>query len=281
MRASHDQQPEMRRLFITQFFGLVAAVFIGVTLGLIGGGGSILTVPSLVYLAGVEPLPATAYSLFVVGITALVGAVAYMWQGMVSYRTAVVFGVPSLVAVYLTRRFIVHAIPSDLGVVAGIDVSRDLALMLLFAVLMIAASVSMIRRGRPETATERQRFNYPIIFAEGIAVGVLTGLVGAGGGFLIIPALVLLARLPMKLAVGTSLLIIAAKSLIGFTGDLATMPIDWSFLALFSAFAVAGILLGTWLTSYIPGARLKPAFGWFTLAMGVFIIGRELTFHSL
>ncbi|MBR9974870.1 MAG: sulfite exporter TauE/SafE family protein [Bacteroidetes bacterium] len=266
---------------MTEFFGFIAAIVIGVTLGLIGGGGSILTVPSLVYLSGVQSVPATAYSLFVVGLTALVGSVAYMRQGLVSYRTAVVFGIPSLLAVFATRRFLVPAIPVELGSVAGIAVSRDLAVMLFFAALMVAASVSMIRRGRQEGADEELRFHYPMIVVEGIVVGVLTGLVGAGGGFLIIPALVLLARLPMKLAVGTSLLIIAAKSLVGFTGDLAQMDVNWNFLALFSAFAVGGILLGTWLTRFVPGHRLKPAFGWFTLAMGVYIIGRELTFHSM
>jgi uncharacterized membrane protein YfcA len=192
-----------------------------------------------------------------------------------------VFGIPSLASVYLTRRLLVPAIPAELGSVAGVPVSRDLAIMLLFAVLMIAASVSMIRRGRPEQEGDGIRYNYPVIFLEGLVVGVLTGLVGAGGGFLIIPALVLLARLPMKLAVGTSLLIIAAKSLVGFTGDLAQMEVNWSFLALFSSFAVAGIIFGTWLTRFVPGARLKPAFGWFTLVMGVYIIGRELTFHSM
>jgi uncharacterized membrane protein YfcA len=266
---------------MTEFIGFIAAIVIGVTLGLIGGGGSILTVPSLVYLADVQPVPATAYSLFVVGLTALVGAGAYMRQGLVSYRTAVVFGVPSLLAVFATRRFLVPAIPVDLGSVAGIAVSRDLAVMLLFAVLMVAASVSMIRRGREKNTEEGIHFHYPMIVLEGTVVGILTGLVGAGGGFLIIPALVLLARLPMKLAVGTSLLIIAAKSLVGFTGDLAQMDMNWNFLLLFSAFAVGGILLGTWLTRFVPGHRLKPAFGWFTLAMGVYIIGRELTFHSM
>lgn len=266
---------------MTELIGFIAAIVIGVTLGLIGGGGSILTVPSLVYLAGVQPVPATAYSLFVVGLTALVGAAVYMRRRLVSYRTAVVFGIPSLLAVYVTRRVLVPAIPVDLGSIAGIVISRDLAVMLLFAMLMVAASVSMIRRGQPEGAVEEIRYNYPMIFLEGTVVGVLTGLVGAGGGFLIIPALVLLARLPMKLAVGTSLLIIAAKSLVGFTGDLTQMAVNWNFLMLFSAFAIGGILLGTWLTRFVPGHRLKPAFGWFTLVMGVYIIGRELTFHSM
>lgn len=266
---------------MTTFFGFLAAVFIGVTLGLIGGGGSILTVPALVYLVGVAPVPATAYSLFIVGLTALVGAVVYMRKGLVSYRTALVFGIPSFIAVFFTRSFIVPAIPPELFSLGGWTVTRDIGIMLLFAVLMIAASVSMIRKSRREESGQEIQYNYPMIFIEGLVVGVLTGLVGAGGGFLIIPALVVLARLPMKLAVGTSLLIIAVKSLVGFTGDMITMPIDWSFLALFSVFAVTGIILGSWLTRYVSGARLKPAFGWFTLAMGVYIIGREIAINTL
>lgn len=266
---------------MTMLFGFLAAVVIGVTLGLIGGGGSILTVPALVYLVGVAPVPATAYSLFIVGLTALVGAVAYMRSGLVNYRTAVVFGVPSFISVFFTRSFIVPAIPEELFSIGSWTITRDIGIMLLFALLMIAASVSMIRKGRPETEGEEIRYNYPMIFLEGLVVGVLTGMVGAGGGFLIIPALVVLARLPMKLAVGTSLLIIAVKSLVGFTGDMLTMQIDWGFLALFSVFAVVGILLGSRLTRYISGARLKPAFGWFTLAMGVYIIGREIAVHTM
>lgn len=265
---------------MTELFGFLAAVVIGMTLGLIGGGGSILTVPALVYLVGVAPVPATAYSLFIVGLTALVGAVAYMRKGLVSYRTAVVFGVPAFLAVFATRTFIVPALPVDLFSLGTITVSRDLAIMLLFAALMLAASVTMIRRSARESEEGAVTYNYPMIFLEGVVVGVLTGLVGAGGGFLIIPALVVLARLPMKLAVGTSLLIIAAKSLIGFTGDMMTMSVDWHFLGVFSLFAIGGIIAGSWLTRYVPGARLKPAFGWFTLAMGVYIIGRELAYNS-
>ncbi|MDT8323653.1 MAG: sulfite exporter TauE/SafE family protein [Bacteroidota bacterium] len=263
-----------------ELFGFLSAVVIGMTLGLIGGGGSILTVPALVYLVGVAPVPATAYSLFIVGLTALVGAVAYMRKGLVSYRTALVFGIPAFLAVFATRSFIIPLLPVELFNIGTVSVSRDLGIMLLFAVLMLAASITMIRRGAPEAAEGEISYNYPMIVLEGIVVGVLTGLVGAGGGFLIIPALVLLARLPMKLAVGTSLLIIAAKSLIGFTGDMMTTSIDWRFLGVFSVFAIGGILAGSWLARFVPGSRLKPVFGWFTLAMGVYIIGRELAYNS-
>jgi uncharacterized membrane protein YfcA len=263
-----------------EILGYVAAVLIGISLGTIGGGGSILTVPVLVYLFGVAPLPATAYSLFIVGITALAGSFAYMRAREVDYRAALHFGVPSLVAVFLTRSMLVPALPDTLFFLAGFAVTRDLFIMLLFALLMLAASVSMIRKSSAEQSAGDIAYNYPVILLEGLLVGVLTGLVGAGGGFLIIPALVLFARLPMKLAVGTSLLIIAAKSLIGFTGDLGRMPVDWSFLLLFTALAVAGILFGNRIARHISAERLKPAFGWFTLVMGAGILARELFFNA-
>lgn len=262
-----------------EILGYVGAIVIGLTLGLIGGGGSILTVPVLVYLSGVTTVTATAYSLFIVGFSSLVGSVTYMRKGLVSFKTALIFGVPSIIAVYITRRYIVPAIPDEVFTLGSLLVTKDILLMLIFAVLMIFASYSMIK-GRKETEQEEveQKFNYPMIILEGAVVGLLTGLVGAGGGFLIIPALVILSKLPMKMAIGTSLLIISIKSLIGFTGDLATREVDWAFLAIFSALAVAGIFLGSYLSNFIPGKKLKPAFGWFVLIMGVYILTKELFF---
>lgn len=266
-------------------FSLLSAyllsLFIGISLGLIGGGGSILTVPILVYAASVEPVLATAYSLFVVGISALVGSVEYMRKQLVSYRAAIVFGIPSLVAVYLTRALLVPAIPETLFSIGGRVITKDLGIMVFFSMIMLAAAISMIRNGTriADTPTFPARFNYFLIVLEGVVVGVVTGLVGAGGGFLIIPTLVLLARLPMKLAVGTSLLIIAAKSLIGFTGDLTTgQQMDWPFLLLFTVFAVAGIFAGSVISNYLGGKRLQQGFGWFVGGMAVYIIGRELLF---
>jgi uncharacterized membrane protein YfcA len=265
--------------------GYFAAIFIGLSLGIMGGGGSILTVPVLVYLMGVSPVLSTAYSLFVVGSTSVVGASGYFRRGLVSLRTAVVFLLPSLLAVFAVRKVLLPAIPHQLFAVGGFVVTKDLLVLVAFAVLMVVAAASMIRSRRVElvpgvAAVPSRSFNYPLILGIGLVVGTLTGFVGAGGGFLIIPALVLGARLPMKLAVGTSLSIIALNSLIGFTGDLsAGVPIAWSFLLGFLAFALAGIVLGTYLARFIPGARLKPAFGWFTLAMGSFILAKELLFH--
>lgn len=263
-------------------FGLLASSVIGISLGLIGGGGSILTVPVLVYLFNVDPVLATAYSLFIVGLSSLVGAVPKYKAGMIDLKTALVFGVPSIIAVFLTRKVLVPAIPATLFEVAGISVTKALAMMILFAVLMVAASVSMIRDKKKEEvdSNEPRVFNYPMILLEGAVVGVLTGLVGAGGGFLIIPALVMLSKLPMKQAVGTSLLIIAAKSLIGFTGDVMENAdqMDWTLLSVVTALAIIGIFIGNQLSKKIDGAALKKGFGWFVLVMGIYIIIKELAF---
>lgn len=229
---------------------------------------------------GVNPVLSTAYSLFVVGGTALVGSFSYARQKLLDYRTALVFGAPSIASVYLTRKLLVPMIPEKIADVGNYVLTKNLFIMLLFAVLMVLASYSMIRKGKPKSGGDDsdapQRYNYPLILLEGIVVGALTGLVGAGGGFLIIPALVLLAGLPMKQAVGTSLLIIAAKSLIGFTGDIGVQIIDWPFMLLFTAFAISGIFIGSALSKRISGEKLKPAFGWFVLVMGAYILIKEL-----
>ncbi|MFC6996051.1 sulfite exporter TauE/SafE family protein [Rufibacter roseus] len=280
-----------------EVLGYIAALIIGLSLGLIGGGGSILTVPALVYLLGLSPVIATAYSLFIVGLTSLVGSYKFYKKGLVSLKTSLVFGLPSIVAVYATRRYIVPAIPGSIFTLGDFEVTKGILLMLLFAVLMVFASVSMIRRNpKPKvtadenadtvildqgTASIRQvepKFNYAGILAEGAIVGTLTGLVGAGGGFLIIPALVLFSKLDMKMAVGTSLLIIAAKSLLGFVGDIFNYDIDWSFLAIFSSLSIAGIFIGSFLSAKIHADKLRTGFGWFVLVMGVYIIGKEIFF---
>jgi uncharacterized membrane protein YfcA len=257
--------------------GFVASVFIGISLGLIGGGGSILTVPVLVYLFHIEPVLATAYSLFIVGTTGVIGSVSYFKKGLVNTKTAIIFGIPSVIAVFLTRAYIVPAIPHDIVQIGQFMLTKNILLMLLFGVLMIIASYSMIKKEKQEATqtAAAQSFNYPLILIEGSVVGMLTGLVGAGGGFLIIPALVLLSKLPMKEAVGTSLVIIAAKSLIGFLGEHETGAMDWMFLLKVTGFAISGLFIGMTLSKKISGEKLKPAFGWFVLVMGIYIILKE------
>lgn len=259
--------------------GYILAIVVGISLGLIGSGGSILTVPILVYIMGVDPVLATAYSLFIVGATALVGGVQSARQGRVDFKTALIFGIPSIIAVYATRAFIVPFIPESVFTVFGFEVTKPILLMILFAVVMVAASITMIKPQKHKIEDENapMKYNYPMILLEGSVVGVLTGLVGAGGGFLIIPALVLLAKMPMKKAVGTSLFIIAAKSLIGFTGDLkGSEIIDWSLLGIFTTASIIGIIIGIFMAKKIPGEKLKTAFGWFVLVMGIYIIVKEL-----
>ena len=263
-----------------ELLGYIAAIIIGISLGLIGGGGSILTVPVLVYLFKIDAVLATTYSLFIVGLTSAIGSYSYFKKQLVNIKTAIVFGIPSIVAVFLTRAFIVPAIPSNIGTIGHLLVTKSILLMILFAVLMIAASYSMIKKQKKaiEIKSEKQQFNYPMILLEGAIVGVLTGLVGAGGGFLIIPALVVLSKLPMKEAIGTSLVIIAAKSLIGFFGE-GDVTIDWKFISILSTFAIIGIIIGTQLSKKIDGNKLKPAFGWFVLVMGIYIIIKETLIH--
>jgi len=328
--------------------GFLAAIIIGFTLGLIGGGGSILTVPVLVYMFHIEPVLATAYSLFVVGISSSVGALNYMKKGLLNYKTAIVFAVPSFIAVFLTRRFLVPAIPDQLFTLGHLDITTDLlfililigvmlgvsllslnktfrgskrhirafllvtpaaimvfivrqfiiplipenlivlgdftltkniGIMVFFALIMFLSSFSMIR-GRKETEEETETkgliYNYPVIVMEGAVVGTITGLVGAGGGFLIIPALVILVGLPMKMAVGTSLLIISVKSLLGFLGDIGNQEITWTFLLAFTGLAVIGIFAGTYTSKHVDGNKLKKGFGWFVLVMAIFILINEL-----
>lgn len=261
---------------LLEILGYAGALVIGIVLGLIGGGGSILTVPILVYLMAVNPVTATAYSLFVVGSSSLVGALRNIPKKLIDYRTAIVFAIPAFVAVYLTRKFLVPAIPEEIFTISGFSLTKNIGIMLFFAIIMIIASVSMIReRKQVNNPDEKVVFNYPLIIIEGFVVGLLTGIVGAGGGFLIIPALVLLAKLPMKKAVATSLLIIAVKSLIGFIGDVQNLEIDWEFLLIFTGISIAGIWLGVYLNNFIDGKKLKKVFGWFVLLMGIYIIWKE------
>lgn len=260
-----------------EILGYIAAILVGLSLGLIGGGGSILTVPILVYLLGVEASDtAPAYSLFVVGAASLIGTGIKYKQGFVDFKTAVIFGIPAVFAVYGTRRFLVPSIPDEIFTIENFIFTKRIFVMGLFSTLMILASFSMIKGRKKVKQGNEQKFNYPLILIEGVLVGILTGLVGAGGGFIIIPALVVLSNLPMKKAIGTSLAIIAAKSLIGFLGDLSIITIDWKLLLMFTSLAVVGIFIGNQLSHKIDGSKLKKGFGFFVLIMGGIILVKEI-----
>lgn len=256
--------------------GYLASLLIGLSLGLLGSGGSILTLPVLVYLFQVDAEVGTAYSLVIVGTTALVGVLPRALKGEVDFRTALLFGLPSIVAVYATRAWLMPILPDQWG-----PVTKSQGLMLLFAVLMVLAARGMIKGKKAQTVKKElsPAAKAAVALGEGAGVGILTGLVGAGGGFLIIPVLVLVTGLEMKRAVGTSLLIIAAKSLIGFTGDLGHLNPDWSFLGRVALVSSIGLAVGTFVAQKIPSQKLQKGFGYFVLIMGIFVLTKELFFN--
>ena len=257
-----------------EYLGYFISIIIGLSLGLIGGGGSILAVPILVYLFHINPEQATSYSLFIVGITAMVGSYSHYKLGNLKIKAALVFALPSVLSLLFVRDVILPRIPSIVFTVNSFEVSKNLMIMIVFAFLMIAASISMIRRSTPKEIVIRD--GSIRIAAIGLLVGFITGFLGAGGGFLIIPALLFFANLPMKQAIGTSLLIIFINSLIGFAGDvLKGNEIHYELLLTISAIALIGMFFGTYLSKKIDGAKLKPAFGWFVLVMGIYIIIKE------
>jgi uncharacterized protein len=228
--------------------GFICATLVGVSLGLLGSGGSILTLPIMVYFLQVDAVTATGYSLFVVGLTSAIGCFKYVINKLVDLKTALIFAIPSIISVFFTRKYIMPAIPQTLFSSAEFILTKELFILLFFGFLMIVVGYSMIRqaRFREPAKSEFQHYNYPMLIFIGFVSGLLTGIVGIGGGFIIIPALVLFAKIPVKMSVGTSLLIIAANSVIGFAGEMMVKPdaIDYRFLLLFSVFSVAGIFIG-------------------------------------
>jgi len=260
-----------------EYIGYIASIIIGISLGLIGGGGSILTVPILVYLFQINPENATSYSLFIVGTTAMVGAYRHYKLGNLKIKSALYFALPSVISLLLVRKLVVPKIPAVLCHIQGFEVSKNFLIMVVFALLMIAASTSMIRKTKTQPLPNT--VNYSRLAMVGFLVGLVTGFLGAGGGFLIIPALIFFANLPMKQAVGTSLFIIFINSLIGFTGDMINgVEVNYKLLLTITGIAILGMLIGTQLSKKIDGAKLKPAFGWFVLIMGCYIIAKEIFF---
>lgn len=260
-----------------EIIGYFTALLIGISLGLIGGGGSILTIPVLVYLFSLNPLTATGYSLFIVGFSSLVGAIFKYRRQEVDTRAAAYFGVTSIITVLLVRKFILPAIPDQLFSIGQLEITKSLATLLLFAIIMIISSSHMIGKNPKNNSSNTKPVSAAGGLIRGIEVGILTGFIGAGGGFVIIPVLLFSFQLPMKTAIGTSLLIIAANSLIGFAGDLLSgAPINWLLLGTITAISCTGIFIGDWLSNRISGNRLKKGFGFFVLSVGCYMILHEI-----
>ncbi len=255
--------------------GYLALIGVGIILGMLGGGGSILSIPILVYLFHIDAVLASAYSLFIVGVTSFVGAIPKYKDHLVNIRTGFLFGIPSIAAIFIARKWIVPSIPDIIFQSGTFTLSKRLILLGLFALLMILASYSIIK-GRKEIETNDREWKLSLIVFEGILIGFLTGLVGAGGGFLIIPALVWLTGLPFKTAVGTSLFIIAINSLLGFLGDIMNYKMEWEFLLMITGLAVFGILIGNKLQKKISSDKLRKTFGWLVLIMGILILIKEI-----
>lgn len=256
--------------------GYIGALFIGITLGLIGGGGSILAVPIFTYLFKINEKLATAYSLFVVGTSALVGGLRNNAKGNVDWRTSFVFGIPAVISVTLIRRLVIPELPEELFHIGDFVFTSRMAMLGLFALLMIPAAITMLKGRKELIVEEGQKLNYVALILQGLVIGAVSGFVGAGGGFLIIPALVVFAKLEMKKAVGTSLIIIAFNSVLGFLMSDAFSPeVDWKFLGIFSAISLGGIFVGTYLSKFIDGQKLKKSFGFFIIAMAIFIFYME------
>ena len=242
---------------------IALSLLIGVSLGLLGGGGSILTTPILIYALGVEPKAAIATSLLVVGVTSAAALVPHARAGNVEWRTGVIFGVAGMAGAAAG------------GVLAGYLSAT--VLMLLFAGMMLATAVAMFRgRKQPPAEAEGKAIVVPKVIAEGLVVGVVTGLVGAGGGFLVVPALTLLGGVPMRKAIGTSLLVIALKSAAGFAGHAAHVGVDWGLAGTISLAAVAGSFIGARLTSMVPPEALRKGFAGFVVVMACFVLFQQL-----
>ncbi|TAE68664.1 MAG: sulfite exporter TauE/SafE family protein [Bacteroidetes bacterium] len=263
-----------------EYLGYFLSFLVGISLGLVGSGGSILMIPILVYLMQIPAHIATTYSLFIVGVSSLIGSYQGIKSKILEYKIVLYFGIPSIIFIFLMRKYVMPILPDNVIIFLGIIITKNNLIMLVFSVVMIFASFSMIKIKLPEKLETEKKINLKNIFFKGILVGILSGFVGVGGGFLIIPTLVFSAKLEMKKAVATSLAIISFNALIGFVGSLGNVNMDWLFLSRFTFFAVVGILVGIYLSKKISNEHLKPAFGWFILIIGIYIMIQETILSS-
>jgi len=260
--------------------GFILALCMGLILGLLGGGGSILTVPILVYFFDVSATLATGYSLFIVGVTSVIATFRYRQKNLLDIRVAILFSIPSIVGVLMSRLWILPKVPSTLHMM-GTSISKDQLILLVFSLLILVIAFFMFKSKDPvEEETQsgsKTRLSLLFIGIEGFLVGIITGFVGAGGGFMIVPALTLFARLPLKKAIATSLLIISAKSIVGFLGDVVSgVVFEWQFLLLIVFMTLTGTVVGTQLSNAIEAHHLRRGFAYFIVVMGILIIVKEL-----
>ncbi|OFY99072.1 MAG: hypothetical protein A3K10_04490 [Bacteroidetes bacterium RIFCSPLOWO2_12_FULL_31_6] len=262
---------------ILEYYGYIAALIVGLTLGLIGAGGSILTVPVFVYLFGIDATDtAPAYSLFVVGFSSLIGVIIKSRQKEVNFKMALFFGIPTVIAIFFTRKYLVPAIPDQLFHIGTFVITKRLLIMGVFAIVMIVVALVMIKGSHIVNDIKLNQKNYILNFIAGLGIGSLTGLVGAGGGFIIIPAIIKIGKLSMKIAIGTSLAIVTMNSFVGFIGSLGEIVVDWNFLLPYTFIAGVGICIGIFLAQKIEGAQLKKGFAYFILSMGILILIKEI-----
>ena len=262
---------------VLEIFGYIGALGVGITLGLMGGGGSIMTIPIMTYLFNLNPITTTAYSLFVVGTSSSIGTLNNWKKGLIDYRIAIIFSIPAFITVYAVRKYLLPLIPFEIIDLNGFLITKDMVIMVFFAITMLFAATSMIKKRKElNSNNNHHNLNYPLIIFSGIGIGIITGIIGIGGGFLIIPTLVLLLNIKMEKAVATTLFIIAIKSLVGFLGDIGTTEINWVFLLLFTAISTIGIFFGSYLSSFIKGGNLKKSFGWMILLFSLFILYKEI-----
>ena len=259
-----------------------ASLFVGLSLGMIGAGGSILTVPVFIFILKIDPLTSSIYSMFVVGISSLAGGIKSIFHKLVDIKTMFVFGIPSVTGVLVARNFIFPSIPDQIFSLGGFVVSKKILFMFCISTLMFFAAVKMLQAAssKRETTRDEPHVKPGFLIIQGLIVGIITGLFGIGGGFLIVPALYFWTHLPMKKAVGTTLLIIAMNSLFSFSTCYAASVINWSLLIRFSLGAIIGIFIGTRIAEKISGDYLKKIFGWFVMAISFYIVIKQFTFHT-
>jgi len=256
-----------------EIIGFIAAFLVGLVLGLLGGGGSILALPVMVYLFHIQAELATAYSLFIIGVASLIGTFQNVRNRLVQPKTALLFSIPAVIAITISRKILLPALPDKIHIGDSLVFEKNIFIMLLFALLMIMASIPMIRGQRERHAAKRPRPGILMFF--GALVGVISGMVGAGGGFLIIPALSIFMKIPIKTAIATSIMIIAINSLAGFATEVLRPDIDWKFLLLFTGLAAGGMLVGLYFSKKVKAEKLRSGFGFFVLAIGLFILVQE------